>query len=90
MPRKQIVHVARQAIASNLKHGRNDPVIIVRTGSQSVRAHEVELVTPAGEVLGRFTYSPDKPLPCGARVWLELDPTKLIARPVVDELQEAA
>ena len=29
---KTIIHVARQAIASNLKHGKNEPAIIVRVG----------------------------------------------------------
>jgi hypothetical protein len=74
---RQIVHVAQAAIRS-----QSGPPLIVRDHRGAERASEVELVTPAGEILGRFIYSPDKPLSCGARVWLSLDTDKLIARPV--------
>lgn len=88
---KQIVHVAKQAIQSNLKHGTNEPPVIVRDYRGATRAHEVELVTPDGTVLGRFIHSPDQPLSCGARVWLELDTDKCVARPVsVEQMKEAA
>lgn len=75
---KQLVHVARQAIQRNLKHGTNEPAIIVRgTG----RGHKVELVdTATGKVMGRFIYSPEKPLACGARCWLEMNTDTMSAR----------
>lgn len=60
---KTIVHVARQAIASNLKHGTNNPTIIVRRGRKSERFHSVEICGPSQMVTGQ--------LACGARVWLE-------------------
>jgi hypothetical protein len=74
---KQIVHVAQAAIRSQA-----GPPIIVRDYRGAERADEVELVTPAGDVLGRFVYRPEDPLSCGARLWLELDTDKLKARPI--------
>jgi hypothetical protein len=79
---KQIVHVARQAIASNMKHGLNEPPLIIRDYRGAERHHEIHFVNPAtDEVLGRFVYSPDKPLACGARAWIEMHTDKLEARP---------
>ena len=69
-----IIHVARNAIASNAKHGTNEPAIIHRTGRKSKRHNELELVDKAtGRVFGKFVYSPHQPLSCGARVWLSID-----------------
>jgi len=78
---KQILHVAQCAIASNRKHGTNEPPIIVRDYRGSERAHEVELVV-RGEVVGKFVYRPDDPLPCGARLWLESQSDTLEMRAV--------
>src|SRR3546814_11710633 len=65
--RKRILHVAQCAIASNRKHGTNEPPIILRDYRGSERAHEVDLVVD-GEVVGRFVYRPHEPLKCGARL----------------------
>lgn len=80
MSRKRILHVAQCAIASNRKHGTNEPPIILRDYRGAERAHEVELVVD-GEVLGRFVYRPDKPLSCGARLWMETSNDRLELRP---------
>lgn len=61
-----IVHVNRNTIARNAKHGTNDPPLTIRRGSKREYAHEVELIGPA-----RIVHSPHKPLDCGARVWIE-------------------
>lgn len=66
MPRRVIVHVNRHVLAANRKHDLNDPPLTVRRGRRTERFHSVELVGPA-----RVVHSPDKPLPCGARVWIE-------------------
>lgn len=68
-----IVHVAQDAIRRNMKHGTDDPVLIVRKGGKATRHHQLTICTPDGTVVGRFHYSPDKPLSCGARVWLSLE-----------------
>lgn len=60
------IHVDKRVIQSNLKHGRTDPPITVQTSRGPQKFMEVELFGPA-----RFIYSPDKPLSCGARLWIE-------------------
>ncbi len=53
-------------IRDNKKNGTNDPVLTVKTYNSNVYAHEVEIVGKS-----KVIYSPDKPLSCGARVWIE-------------------
>ena len=55
-------------IRANKKNGTNEPVITVKTYKSNTYAHEVEIL---GE--SKVVYSPDKPLSCGARVWIETD-----------------
>ena len=55
-------------IRANKKHGTKEPVITVKTYKTTTYAHEVEIL---GE--SKVVYSPDKPLSCGARVWIETD-----------------
>jgi hypothetical protein len=66
---KTIIHVNRQKIAQNVKYGRHDPAIIVRTYKGSQNAHDVEILGPARIVHAK------KPLSCGARVWIETQAT---------------
>lgn len=64
-----IIHVNQHVIRSNLKSGDNEPALTVRrgrNGKNAKRAYEVILHGPSVVVS-----SPDKPLPCGARVWVE-------------------
>lgn len=68
---KQIIHVHQNRIRSNLKNGTTEPPIIVRTYKDVKYGSDVELLDEAGNVVARLRYSPDKPLSCGARVWLE-------------------
>ena len=63
---KTIVHVNQHVIRSNLKTGATDPVLTVKDYKQNRYAHEVHIDGPS-----RIVYSPDKPLSCGARVWIE-------------------
>lgn len=69
---KKIIHVAQDAIRRNMKTGGNEPALIVRDYRGAERYHELQLVVD-GKVIGTFKYQPHDPLPCGARVWLELD-----------------
>ena len=55
-------------IRANKKHGTKEPVITVKTSKTNTYGHEVEIL---GE--SKVVYSPDKPLSCGARVWIETD-----------------
>lgn len=65
---KTIVHVNRHKIRANLKSGERDPVLTVKTYKDNRYAHSVLINGPC-----RVVYSPDKPLSCGARVWIETD-----------------
>ena len=60
------IHVNMHKIRFNRKHGTNDPVITVKTSHSNRYAHKVIIDGPS-EVI----YRPDKPLSCGARVWIE-------------------
>ena len=55
-------------VRANKKHGTREPVITVKTSKTNTYGHEVEIL---GE--SKVVYSPDKPLSCGARVWIETD-----------------
>lgn len=63
---KTIIHVNQHVIKSNRAKGTNDPVLTVKTYKSNTYAHEVEIDGPS-----RVVYSPDRPLSCGAHVWIE-------------------
>ena len=63
---KTIIHVNQHVIKDNRKTGSNNPVLTVKTYKSNTYAHSVT-INGASTVL----YSPDKPLSCGAQVWIE-------------------
>lgn len=65
---KTIIHVNQRKIRSNVKTGAKDPVLTVKTYNSNIYAHEVMINGPS-----KVVYSPDKPLSCGARVWIETE-----------------
>jgi hypothetical protein len=65
---KKRIHINQHNIKANRKHGSNLPVITVKTYKTNDYAHEVEIKGPS-----KVIYSPHKPLPCGAHVWIETD-----------------
>lgn len=77
------VHVNQHAIARNRKTGSRDPVITVKNSRSNTYAHEVEITGPC-----KVIYQPDKPLACGARVWIEV-PSGVEVRPIVREAKPA-
>ncbi len=58
---KTIIHVNQHSVRKKL-----DKVITVKTYKSNTYAKEVTIEGPS-----KVVYSPDKPLPCGARVWIE-------------------
>jgi len=85
------IHVNQHVIKANAKYGENNPVFTIKQGGKNTYAFNVKVV---GEM--ELVYSPDKPLSCGAKVWIEtrgdieldkssdtkdLSPTKLTASP---------
>ena len=65
---KTRIHVNQHKIRSNKKHNLNETVITVKTSKSNTYAHEVEVLGPS-----KIIYSPDKPLSCGAKVWIETE-----------------
>ena len=68
---KKVIHVNQQKIRSNLKNGTKDPVITCKTYKDNQYGHEVIIYDDNDNEIARVIYSPDKPLSCGARVWIE-------------------
>ena len=65
---KAQIHINMHTIRANKKHGKRDPVITCKTYKSNTYGHEVDISGPS-----KVVYSPDKPLSCGARVWIETD-----------------
>ena len=65
---KKKININMHKIRANKKHGTNEPVITVKTYKTNTYGHEVEILGDS-----KVVYSPDKPLSCGARVWIETD-----------------
>lgn len=65
---KTIIHVNQHVIKSNAKTGAREPTLTVKTYKTNQYAYEVEILGSS-----RVVYSPDKPLSCGAKVWIETD-----------------
>ena len=63
---KTIVHVNQHVIKSNRKNKIEEPVLTVKTYKSNTYAHEVNIKGDS-----KVVYSPDKPLSCGAHVWIE-------------------
>lgn len=64
---KTIIHVNQHKIRK-----REDKPLTVKTYKDNREAAEA-LILRDGEVVAKVVYRPDKPLSCGARVWIETD-----------------
>lgn len=69
---KTRIHVNQAYIRSNNKVEPDErvPVLTVKTSKSNTYADEVLIHGPS-----RVVYSPDKPLSCGAKVWIETEST---------------
>jgi len=63
---KRYIHINQHIIKRNAKTGEREPVITVKTYKDNAYGHEVIVDSPC-----KIVYSPDKPLSCGAKVWIE-------------------
>ena len=63
---KTIIHVNQHVIKRNAKTGERKPTLTVKTYKSNRYAQEVEILGSS-----KVIYSPDKPLSCGAKVWIE-------------------
>ena len=60
------IHINQHVIRANAKSGNRNPVITVKTSKSNEYGHTVHIMGGSTVV-----YSPDKPLSCGAKVWIE-------------------
>ena len=65
---KKRIHINMHVIRRNNTTGERNPVITCKTSKDNTYGHRVKIHGDS-EVI----YSPDKPLSCGARVWIEMD-----------------
>ena len=65
---KTYIHVNQHKIRANKKHGTNEHVLTIKESKSNTYCHEVDILGPS-----KLVYRPDKPLSCGARVWIETD-----------------
>jgi hypothetical protein len=70
---KTIIHVNQHVIKKNRKEGLNNPVLTCKTYKSNIYAHEVVIYDKDGTEAARIKYSPEKPLSCGAHVWIETE-----------------
>ena len=68
---KTIIHVNQHVIKSNKKNNKNNPVLTVKTYKSNNYGHEAILYDKEKNVIAKVVYSPEKPLSCGAHVWIE-------------------
>ena len=70
---KKQIHINQHNIRSNIKLKSKDrlPVITCKTYKSNTKANRLEILDADGEIAATVIYSPDKPLSCGARVWIE-------------------
>ena len=62
------IHVNQHNIKANARKGESLPVLSVKTYKENIRGNEIAILGPS-----RIVYSPDKPLSCGAKVWIETE-----------------
>jgi len=63
---KTIIHVNQHVIKANRIYGENNPALTVKDYKQNRKCHTASILGPS-----TIKHSPHKPLPCGARVWIE-------------------
>lgn len=68
---KTKIHVNQHRIKSNSKNKENEPVITCKTYKENLYGHQAIIYGQDGREAARVIYSPDKPLSCGAKVWIE-------------------
>lgn len=68
---KTIIHVNQHKIRKNTKEDTDEPVLTVKTYKSNTYGYTAIIYGQDGKEAARVVYSKDKPLSCGARVWIE-------------------
>lgn len=63
-----IIHINRNIIQQNAKNNNDAPVCRVENNGVVQYCMEVEIKGPS-----RMVYRPNKPRPCGAKLWIETE-----------------
>lgn len=72
---KKIIHVNQFHIKHNKKNPKDPkPVITIKTYKENIYSDEVQILGPS-----KLVYSPEKPLNCGARVWISTEADVLLS-----------
>jgi hypothetical protein len=69
---KTRIHVNQHNIRANSK-GADLPVLTVKNYKENRKTNNVEILDGNNNVVATIVYSPDKPLSCGATVWIETE-----------------
>ena len=67
---KTIIHVNQHNIKANAK-GESRPVLTCKTYKSNEYSNEAIIYGQDGLPAAKIIYSPEKPLSCGAKVWIE-------------------
>ena len=71
---KTKIHVNQFNIKHNNKnHDDRKKVLTVKTYKDNIYTDSVDILDDLGNTVATLRYSPDKPLSCGAKVWIEVD-----------------
>lgn len=72
MKRKKItkLHVNQHNIKANAK-GASLPVLTVKDSKQNRKCNRAMIKDDNGNIVATLIYRPEKPLSCGAKVWIE-------------------
>jgi len=70
---KTIIHVNQHIIKANAKGEERKPPLTIKTYKENRKGFEA-LISGSAKVI----YSPDKPLSCGAKVWIETESEVLV------------
>ena len=72
---KTILHVNQHNSRANSKgaYPKDLPVLTVKDYKQNRKCNQALIKDAEGNVVAKLIYSPDKPLSCGAKVWIETE-----------------
>lgn len=68
---KTVIHVNQHIIKANRQQGARVPPLTVKTYKGNRTGSRARLIDAHGVCIAEVVYSPDKPLSCGATVWIE-------------------
>lgn len=65
------IHVNQHVIKNNNKTGAREAPLTVKSSASNIKCNKVDILDDNGIIIASVIYSPDKPLDCGAKCWIE-------------------